>query len=216
VRNPALVNDAVLRETGASGIIRKGDGVQIIYGPRVAVVKSRLVDYMKSPDAVAAPEPAADIPPASSGSTLTLHAPLAGKVVPLSEVPDEVFAAGMLGEGIAVEPSEGRLYAPCDATVAGVTDTLHAVNLITDSGVEILLHIGIDTVKLEGKFFRVHVSAGQRVKRGEPLISFDCNGIRGAGYRLTTPMVICSGTSSVEVLAEGHVTTASEILKATM
>ena len=215
VRDPALVNDAILRETGASGIIRKGSGVQIIYGPRVAVVKSRLVDYMKSPDAVAAPEPAAEPVPASSGGTLKLHAPVAGKLVPLSAVPDEVFAGGMLGEGIAVEPSEGRLHAPCDATVAGVTDTLHAVNLITDGGVEILLHIGIDTVKLGGKFFRAHVSAGQRVKRGDPLISFDRNGIRGAGYRLTTPMVICGGASSVEVLAEGRVTTASEILKVT-
>ena len=113
-----------------------------------------------------------------------------GKMLLLTEVEDEGFASGAMGDGVAIEPSEGVLYAPCDAEVSMVFDTKHAVGLAADDDLEILLHIGIDTVNLGGKFFEAHVKEGDQVKKGDKLISFDMEGIKAAGYKLTTPMLI--------------------------
>ncbi len=222
VKNPAHVSDSLLRQSGASGVIRKGEGVQIIYGPQVSVVKSQLEDFMDSPDAVRTDEiigahtasaQVEKVAP-SGGEDRMLSAHMAGRIVPLAEVPDDVFAKKMLGDGIAVEPSDGRLYAPCDAVVADVFDTGHAVNL-TAEGCEILLHIGIDTVKLGGKYFTTHVTKGQTVKKGEVLVSFDMEGIKNEGYALTTPMVVCNSDefSEIKALAEGDVTPTRDLLK---
>lgn len=115
-----------------------------------------------------------------------------GRFVALEDVKDEAFSSKALGEGAAVEPSEGRLYSPCDGRVEMVFDTKHAVSLLSREGCEILLHIGIDTVKLEGRFFEAHVTDGQEIHRGDLLISFDLEGIRNEGYQLTTPMIVCN------------------------
>ena len=130
-----------------------------------------------------------------------------GEMIPLSEAEDPVFAEGMLGEGVAVRPSEGRLYSPCNGRVDIVFETGHAVTLVSAEGSEILLHIGIDTVKLNGKYFRPAVEEGQTVRKGELLMEFDLEAIEAEGYRTTTPMVICNtgDYSAVTPLAKGTV-----------
>lgn len=121
---------------------------------------------------------------------ITLASPIKGRVVSLREVPDETFAGAILGGGTAIVPQSSLLVAPADGVIESVTDTKHAVVLAADCGAEILMHIGIDTVELGGKYFRAFVSAGDRVKSGDPLIEFDPEAIAKAGYDLTTPVII--------------------------
>ncbi|MEK4974653.1 beta-glucoside-specific PTS transporter subunit IIABC [Niallia sp. FSL R7-0648] len=116
--------------------------------------------------------------------------PLKGEVKPLSEVKDEAFASGALGHGIAIEPSEGKLYAPADGTVSALFPTKHAIGITTDTGADILIHIGMDTVQLEGQHFTVHTTQGELVKKGQLLIEFDIDEIANSGKPLTTPIVI--------------------------
>ena len=120
------------------------------------------------------------------------YAPIAGKVVPITEVPDPTFAEGMLGNGIAIEPAEGKVYAPCDATVDMMFTTGHAVSLVADFGAEILIHVGLETVSLEGKPFTVHVANGDKVKKGQLLMEVDLDAVKAAGLPTITPMVICN------------------------
>ena len=120
------------------------------------------------------------------------YAPMAGKAVPISEVPDPTFAEGMLGNGIAIEPVEGKVYAPCDATVDMMFTTGHAVSLVAECGAEILIHIGFETVSLEGKPFAVHIANGDKVKKGQLLIEADLEAIKAAGLPTITPMLICN------------------------
>lgn len=121
-----------------------------------------------------------------------LYAPLAGKAVPVTEVPDPTFAEGMLGNGIAIEPVDGKVYAPCDATVDMMFTTGHAVSLVADFGAEILIHVGLETVGLEGKPFTIHVANGDKVKKGQLLMEADLEAIKAAGLPTITPMVICN------------------------
>lgn len=221
VVDPDRVNDALLKRSGASGVIHKGNGVQVVYGPQVAVIKSNLVDYMESPesdrsDAAAAPAPAAAPTKAAEEKTdAVLCAHMNGTVVPLAEVQDEMFATCVLGQGVAIEPSEGKLYAPADAVVDNLFDTHHAIGLVTDEGVELLLHIGINTVELKGQHFQAHVQVGQKVKKGDLLISFDQEAIRAAGYLLTTPMIVCNTDNyqSVAPIAAGAVQAGASLLE---
>lgn len=119
-----------------------------------------------------------------------VYAPIRGRVIPMEDVPDETFAACVLGRGAAIVPDEGKVYAPFDGEISLVFDTKHAIALTSDSGIELLIHIGINTVELNGKFFEVHVQDGDRVTRGQLLAEFDMDGIAGAGYNLTTPVII--------------------------
>ena len=120
------------------------------------------------------------------------YAPMAGKAVPITQVPDPTFAEGMLGNGIAIEPAEGKVYAPCDATVDMMFETGHAVSLVADCGAEILIHVGLETVSLEGKPFTVHVANGDKVKKGQLMIEVDLEAIKAAGLPTITPMLICN------------------------
>ncbi len=223
VKNPAHVNEFMLKKSGASGVIKKGEGVQVIYGPRVSVVKSNLEDFMDSPEANSTDEiiaygekkePENQNSPEAKAE-ITLYAPLTGKVVPISEVPDDVFRGKLLGDGIAIAPTDGKLYSPCDGTVSDITKTKHAVNLISDDGAEILLHVGIDTVKLDGKYFSVHVVNNQQVKRGDLLLSFDMNGIRREGYDLVSPIITANSAdySALEVIAKGEVKAGAKLIR---
>ena len=121
---------------------------------------------------------------------LSVNSPVEGKTIPLTQVSDEVFASGVLGKGIAVQPTSGKILAPADATVSMIYPTLHAIGLILDSGIEMMIHIGIDTVKLNGKYFEKHVQDGDHVKKGQLLVSFDMQKIEQAGYDLTTTVVV--------------------------
>ena len=227
VADPAKVSDGLLKQSGASGVVHKGNGIQVIYGPQVAVIKSNLVDFMETPAAdapvdlpAAAPAPApaekpVEKPAAPARQPQRLGAHLAGTVVPMEQVQDEAFASCVLGEGVAIEPTEGKLYAPADALVDNLFDTHHAIGLVTGSGVELLLHIGIDTVKLGGQHFTAHVKTGQKVKKGDLLISFDLDAIKAAGYLCTTPMIVCNTDdyAAVRTLAAGTVAPGQDLLQ---
>lgn len=121
-----------------------------------------------------------------------IYAPVAGKTVPITEVPDPLFSEGMLGNGIAIEPIEGKIYAPCDATVDVLFKTGHAVSLIADCGAEVLIHVGLETVMLKGKPFKIHAAKGDKVKKGQLLIEVELDVLKEAGLNPITPMVICN------------------------
>ena len=125
-------------------------------------------------------------------NTDDFYAPIAGKAVPISKVPDPTFAEGMLGNGIAIEPTDGKVYAPCDATVDMMFTTGHAVSLVADCGAEILIHVGLETVSLEGKPFTVHVANGDKVKKGQLLMEADLEAVKAAGLPTITPVVVCN------------------------
>ena len=197
VKDAALVRQDVLKASGASGVICKGNGVQVVYGPKVAVIKAKLEDYLenapKTPAATAAPAPAAaPAAPAAAAKDTVLAACLTGTVVPLAEVKDEAFASGALGDGIAIEPIDGELVAPADGEISSTFETHHAVGMTTVDGAELLMHIGIDTVKLGGKYFTYLVNEGDKVRKGQPLIRFDIEAIKAEGYPVTTPLIVCN------------------------
>ena len=207
VKDAALVKQDVLKASGASGVICKGDGVQVVYGPKVAVIKAKLEDYLenapKTPAATAIPAPAtAPAAPAAAAKDTVLSACLNGTVVPLAEVKDEAFASGALGDGIAIEPSDGELVAPADGEISSTFETHHAVGMTTADGAELLMHIGIDTVKLGGKHFTYLVSEGDKVKKGQPLIRFDLEAIKAEGYPVTTPLIVCNTDDYAAVAAK--------------
>lgn len=121
-----------------------------------------------------------------------IGSPVKGRAVPLSEVNDPTFAEEMLGKGMAVIPSEGKIYAPADGVIEMVFDTMHAVSMTTDLGAEVLVHVGLDTVKLGGDGFKSHVKAGDRVKMGDLMLEADLEKIKAAGYDTITPVVVCN------------------------
>ena len=201
VADAGMVKDTVLKGTGASGVVRKGNGVQIIYGPHVTVIKSELEDYLSHKKT------------AESGSAnekpkrIRISSPLSGVAQELSNIPDEAFAQGLMGQGAFVIPQDGAVYAPEDGVVEFVFDTKHALGLVTDSGVNLLIHVGIDTVNLKGKGFTVLVKAGDKVKKGEKLMEMDLEYISAHAPSLATP-VVCTETgtgSEVVLLKEGIV-----------
>lgn len=201
VKDAALVRQDVLKASGASGVICKGNGVQVVYGPKVAVIKAKLEDYLenapRTPEAPAAPAPAA---PAAKDTVLS--ACLNGTVVPLADVKDEAFASGALGDGIAIEPTDGELVAPADGEISSTFETHHAVGMTTADGAELLMHIGIDTVKLGGKHFTYLVNEGDKVKKGQPLIRFELEAIKAEGYPVTTPLIVCNTDDYAAVAAK--------------
>ena len=201
VKDVALVKQDVLKASGASGVICKGDGVQVVYGPKVAVIKAKLEDYLenapKTPAVTATPAPAAH-----AAKDTVLSACLNGTVVPLAEVKDEAFASGALGDGIAIEPIDGELVAPADGEISSTFETHHAVGMTTVDGAELLMHIGIDTVKLGGKHFTYLVNEGDKVKKGQPLIRFELEAIKAEGYPVTTPLIVCNTDDYAAVAAK--------------
>ena len=207
VKDAALVKQDVLKASGASGVICKGNGVQVVYGPKVAVIKAKLEDYLenapKTSAATAAPAPAtAPTAPAAAAKDTVLSACLNGTVVPLAEVKDEAFASGALGDGIAIEPIDGELVAPADGEISSTFETHHAVGMTTVDGAELLMHIGIDTVKLGGKHFTYLVNEGDKVKKGQPLIRFELEAIKAEGYPVTTPLIVCNTDDYAAVAAK--------------
>ena len=193
VKDAALVRQDVLKASGASGVICKGNGVQVVYGPKVAVIKAKLEDYLEN---------APKTPAAHAANDTVLSACLNGTVVPLADVKDEAFASGALGDGIAIEPTDGELVAPADGEISSTFETHHAVGMTTVDGAELLMHIGIDTVKLGGKHFTYLVNEGDKVKKGQPLIRFDLEAIKAEGYPVTTPLIVCNTDDYAAVAAK--------------
>ncbi|WP_102493275.1 PTS transporter subunit IIABC [Selenomonas felix] len=219
VADSSLVNEKLLKATGAVGVIVKGTGVQVIYGPQVAVIKSNLETYLETAPEVEpedAPATVAEEKPAeaaaqetapSAGEKRTLCSPVTGTVHPITEAPDEAFASKMMGDGFFIYPSKGEVFAPADGEVVFVFDTKHAIGMKSADGTEYLLHIGVDTVALGGKGFNVFVKAGQQVKKGDKLMEFDIDYIR-ANATSDACLVIFTGLpegTSVEMTATGEV-----------
>src|SRR5699024_1016725 len=143
-----------------------------------------------------------------------LGAPAKGKAVPLSQVSDPTFAEEMLGKGMAVIPSEGKIYAPADGEIGMVFDTLHAVSMTTDFGAEVLIHVGLDTVKMNGDGFTGHVKAGDHVKKGDLLLEVDLEKVKAAGYDSITPVLVWNTPdySSVENVGKGAVNAGDDLI----
>ena len=143
-----------------------------------------------------------------------LASPVKGKVMPLNKVEDAAFSEGALGKGIAVEPTEGKVVAPCDGTIMTLFPTKHAIGIVSDNGCEILIHIGMDTVQLEGKYFDAHVKQGDKVKKGDVLVTFDMDAIKNEGYSLVTPVIITNTADYLDVVevANGNVSMGDDLL----
>ena len=178
-----------------------------------AVSEAALMGEPEQPKEEAKPEPKKESSDTAKSWVLGAH--LNGTVVPMDQVKDEVFASGALGDGVAIEPTEGKLYAPADCTVVNIFETKHAIGLSVDEDVELLLHIGIDTVKMGGKGFEAHVKEGQTVKKGDLLVSFDMDAIKAAGYLCTTPMIVCNTDDYKEIkaVASGTVKASQDLLE---
>ena len=194
-----LVDDAALKATGASGVVHKGNGVQIIYGPRVTVVKSNLEDYLETaPNEEYIPqqteiieEKAAEEVGGNVVDTIIISSPVNGKAADLSETPDDAFAGRMMGDGAMVIPEDGMVFAPENGEVCFIFNTKHAIGFQTESGITMLLHIGIDTVKLDGKGFEPLVKEGDKVKKGDPMMKVDMDYVKANAPSLATP-VLCT------------------------
>ncbi|MHB0741186.1 PTS transporter subunit IIABC [Peptostreptococcus anaerobius] len=190
------VKDDVLKATGAAGVIKSGSGVQVIYGPKVSIIKSNLEEYLESStvedayvDGMATkveeePKKILDL-----DSSLEVLAPVNGTIHDLSKVNDEVFSQKLMGEGFAAQTEDGDIYSPVSGEVGMIFPTKHAIIVATDDGLEILIHMGIDTVKLEGEGFELFCSVGDKVKAGDKLAHMDLEFIKSKGYETITPVI---------------------------
>ena len=210
-----LVDDTALKATGASGVVHKGNGVQIIYGPRVTVVKSNLEDYLETaPNEEYIPqqteiieEKAAEEVGGKVVDTIIISSPVNGTAADLSETPDDAFAGRMMGDGAMVIPEDGMVFAPENGEVCFIFNTKHAIGFQTESGITMLLHIGIDTVKLNGKGFEPLVKEGDKVKKGDPMMKVDMDYVKANAPSLATP-VLCTELEEhqkIRLLAKGAV-----------
>ena len=204
-----LVDDMVLKSTGASGVVHKGNGVQIIYGPHVTVIKSNLEDFLEKVE---------DRVKTANGEQpvgIIISSPMTGIAAKLSTAPDEAFAAGMMGQGAIVIPKDPIVRAPEDGEVSFVFDTKHALGFVTDTGIELLIHVGIDTVKLNGQGFEVFVQNGQKVKKGEPLLRLDLEYLTENAPSLASPVVCTELTENqkVRLLKEGEIQAGESLLQ---
>ena len=219
VYKPELVQDSILKATGASGVVHKGNGVQIIYGPKVTVIKSNFEDYLETaPDEEIVPQAeevavtkeentTAENETKEVKETIIVSSPITGLAADLSTAPDEGFAGRMMGDGAVVTPENAQIVAPEDGEVVFVFDTKHAIGFLTDSGLSLLLHIGIDTVSLNGEGFQVFVENGQKVKKGEKLMEIDIDFLKAHAPSLCSP-VLCTeleDSDKIRLLAEGEI-----------
>lgn len=238
LHRPSKLNKEKLLATGAAAVVANGDGVQVVYGPEVTVIHARLQDYIAqiipassstADNSAAVPTTSAEVSnPAVSAEakdsdnlsvadaiTDIVYAPCNGTVIPLKEINDVVFSEGYIGEGLAIEPVDGSFYAPFDCSVAMVFDTHHAIALHTANDTELILHVGLDTVKLNGQHLEVFVQEGQKIQKGDLILRADLEGIQSAGCRTVTPVVItgAGGAESVELLKTGPVHIGDAVLK---
>ncbi len=211
-----LVNDAMLKATGASGVVHKGNGVQIIYGPRVTVIKSNLEDYLETApeeeyiaqkEAPVEEEKATEKAEGKVVKTITISSPVTGVAADLSTAPDEAFAGRMMGDGAVVTPVDPVVKAPEDGEVCFVFETKHAIGFQTDTGISLLIHMGIDTVKLNGKGFEVLVENGQKVKKGDPMLKLDIEYLKANAPSIVSP-VLCTeleDNQKIRLLGDGTI-----------
>ncbi|MGN1196103.1 MAG: glucose PTS transporter subunit IIA [Acetatifactor sp.] len=207
VMDAKLIDDGKLKSTGASGVVHKGNGVQIIYGPKVTVIKSNLEDYLET-----APNELYNREESGKNKekiikTIFLSSPITGKAGSIETAPDDAFAGKLLGDGAVVEPVKAEIVAPEDGEIGFIFDTKHAIGFLTDSGISLLIHIGIDTVKLNGEGFKVLVENGQKVKKGTVLLQLDMEYLKMNAPSLVSP-IVCTEleeNQKVRLLKEGDI-----------
>ncbi|WP_101773049.1 PTS transporter subunit IIABC [Peptostreptococcus faecalis] len=232
VKDSTMVKDDILKATGAAGVVKSGEGVQVIYGPRVSVIKSNLEEYIENSKVddeykdlmelekssnseelnseIAAAKDvtseihdenkATDVKEDDVNNTLEIVSPVEGELLDLSKVPDPAFAEKIMGEGFAVESSDGNIYSPVDGEVGMIFPTKHAIIVVTEDGLEILIHMGIDTVKLDGEGFEVFCEVGKKVKAGDKLAKMDKELIVSKGYPTITPIIFTNLETGKEVV----------------
>ncbi|HDA2593771.1 TPA: PTS transporter subunit IIABC [Staphylococcus aureus] len=202
VNDKSKVDVPGLKDLGASGVLEVGNNMQAIFGPKSDQIKHEMQQIMngqvvENPTTMEDDKDetvvVAEDKSATSELSHIVHAPLTGEVTPLSEVPDQVFSEKMMGDGIAIKPSQGEVRAPFNGKVQMIFPTKHAIGLVSDSGLELLIHIGLDTVKLNGEGFTLHVEEGQKVKQGDLLINFDLDYIRNHAKSDITPIIVTQG-----------------------
>lgn len=238
LKDHSVINEEVLKKTkGVIGIVNKGGQYQIVIGNSVSNVYKEIVELgnfssknsrntkekqrlvtVGLKDVSVDEEETIVLENKAVKAEEMLLCPVEGEVKLLSAVEDPTFADGMMGCGIAVEPRVGRVVAPVDGEITKVFKTKNAITIVSDEGAEILIHVGKDTVHLEGKYFTTHVEKGQKVKKGDLLIEFDIVAIKEAGYLVTTPVVITNTSSYKEVveIRLGMATTKEPVLKLTV
>lgn len=219
-----LVDDALLKSTGASGVVHKGNGVQVIYGPHVTVIKSNLEDYLvKAPEeevlldekettakeqSTVKEQNAEEVKKQQKVvKTIVISSPIQGIAADLSTAPDEAFAGRMMGDGAVVEPIDEIVRAPEDGEVCFIFETKHAVGFLTDSGISLLIHVGIDTVKLNGEGFEVLVENGQKVKKGDPMLKLNLDYLKKHAPSVVSP-VVCTeleDNQKIRLLKQGEI-----------
>ena len=192
---------------GAMGLVMKGQGVQAIYGPKADVLKSDIQDLLDSGEVIPETLPSQKVESAAAevsykGVTEEVETVADGQVIDLADVKDPVFSQKMMGDGFAVEPENGKIYSPVAGTVTSVFPSKHAIGLVTDDGLEVLVHIGLETVSLEGKPFEVHVSEGQKVAAGDLLVTADLEAIKEAGRETSTIVVFTNAAAIKSVTVE--------------
>ncbi|MCI8599740.1 MAG: PTS transporter subunit EIIC [Lachnospiraceae bacterium] len=224
VHKSELVNDAMLKSTGASGVVHKGNGVQVIYGPRVTVIKSNLEDYLEyAPDEEYVPENSGQAEEntqaektESTGKVVEstiIYSPVTGTAADLSETPDEAFAGKMMGDGAMVIPVEDTVCAPEDGEVCFVFETKHAIGFQTASGIAMLLHMGIDTVNLNGEGFEVLVKDGDKVKKGDPMMKLNLEYLKNHAPSMASP-ILCTelgDNQKIRLLKSGEIKVGDEL-----
>ena len=218
VKDASRVNDGILKATGASGVVHKGQGVQVIYGPNVTVIKSNLEDYLETaPDTYAEAETTESVQETADKTQeakeqkvverIVISSPITGLAADLATAPDEAFAQKMMGDGAVVTPEDPFVRAPEDGEVAFVFDTKHAIGFVTDSGISLLIHVGIDSVKLNGEGFEALVESGQTVKKGDPMLKLDLEYLKANAPSITSP-VLCTeleDNQRIHLLQEGQI-----------
>lgn len=188
VKNPDLIDEEILNDTDMIHLQKSGTGVQLIYGTNVTLIKSQLDEYIHSynPDFISSEE-------------IEINSPMTGTIIPLNEVPDDTFASGILGDGLAIEPVKGEVKAPDDGKIIFIAPTKHAIGFLCDNGIEMLIHIGIDTVKLDGKGFENLKNENEHVTKGTVILKIDLNYIKSEGYSLISP-ITCAELADNEKL----------------
>ena len=203
VKDADKVGDAEQwKAEGAMGLVMKGQGVQAIYGPKADVLKSDIQDILDSGEVIPETLPSQMTEAQQNavqykGLTEEVYSVADGEVIALEQVKDPVFSQKMMGDGFAVEPTNGNIVSPVSGTVSSIFPTKHALGLVTEAGLEVLVHIGLDTVSLEGKPFTVHVAEGQKVAAGDLLVTADLDAIREAG-RETSTIVVFTNADAIQ------------------
>lgn len=210
------VDEKILKVSGAAGVVKSGKAVQVVYGPQVSVIKSKIADFMENTvevKKVVIEETVEEVLEVQAGKNEVIYAPITGEMKDMSETPDATFAQKMMGDGVVIFPSEGSVFAPFDGEVTFVFGTKHAIGLISALGTEMLIHVGIDTVQLDGKGFEVFVNDGDKIKKGDILIKFDIDYLIENAPSLATPIVFTNLVdSTLNGIQFGKVVAGEEIL----